>query len=175
MRNAVDLLTHYAAFHRDRRNIASHFVGVPMIVLAVGVLLARPKLPLAGLDWTPAWVGFVPVALWYLTRGQFVLGAVTSAATALLLIAGERIAGGSTLAWLAWGLSLLALGGLIQLVGHLYEGRKRALVDDFLALLVGPLFVTAEALFALGWNRQLLAQIESRVGPTMLRDLARIA
>ena len=42
MRTATDLLTQYAAYHRDRRNIASHFVGVPMIVFAVGVLLARP-------------------------------------------------------------------------------------------------------------------------------------
>ena len=42
MRSATDLLTQYAAYHRDRRNIVSHFVGVPMIVFAVGVLLARP-------------------------------------------------------------------------------------------------------------------------------------
>ena len=175
MRNAVDLLVHYAAHHRDRRNIASHFVGVPMVVLAVGVLLARPALPFGGLVLTPAWTGFVLVALWYLTRGEIVLGAATSMATGLLLLVGERIAGGSTTAWLAWGLSLLVLGGLIQLVGHLYEDRKPVLVDDLRALLVGPMFVTAEALFAAGWNRRLLAQIEQRVGPTVLRDLAKIA
>ena len=40
MRNAQELLTHYAAYHRDRRNIASHFIGIPMIVLAVAVLLS---------------------------------------------------------------------------------------------------------------------------------------
>ena len=39
MRPAIDLLSQYALYHRDRRNIASHFVGVPMIVFAVGVLL----------------------------------------------------------------------------------------------------------------------------------------
>ncbi|MBP6318037.1 MAG: DUF962 domain-containing protein, partial [Rubrivivax sp.] len=39
-RPAVDLLADYAAYHRDRRNIATHFVGVPMIVFGVGVLLA---------------------------------------------------------------------------------------------------------------------------------------
>ena len=35
-------LAKYAAYHRDRRNIATHFIGIPMIVLAVAVLLSRP-------------------------------------------------------------------------------------------------------------------------------------
>jgi len=38
MRNATELLAQYAEYHRDRRNIVSHFVGVPMIVFGVGVL-----------------------------------------------------------------------------------------------------------------------------------------
>ena len=40
---------------------------------------------------------------------------------------------------------------------------------------VGPMFVTAEAMFLSGWNKPLLAEIERRAGPTTLRDLARIA
>src|SRR4029079_1180473 len=48
MRSTVDLLSQYAAYHRDRRNIATHCVGVPLIVFAVGVLLARPSLGVGG-------------------------------------------------------------------------------------------------------------------------------
>jgi hypothetical protein len=33
------------------------------------------------------------------------------------------------------------------------------------------MFITAEWLFALGWGKELLAEIEARVGPTHLRDL----
>jgi hypothetical protein len=40
MRKATELMVQYAAYHRDRRNILSHFVGVPLIVFAIGVLLA---------------------------------------------------------------------------------------------------------------------------------------
>ena len=58
MRTATDLLSQYAAYHRDRRNIVSHLIGVPMIVFAIGVLLARPVLALGGLAITPAWVIF---------------------------------------------------------------------------------------------------------------------
>ena len=35
MKTLVDHLAQYAAYHRDRRNIVTHFVGIPMIVLAV--------------------------------------------------------------------------------------------------------------------------------------------
>ena len=48
MRTATELLAQYAAYHRDRRNIVSHFVGVPMIVFSIGVLLARPALSAGG-------------------------------------------------------------------------------------------------------------------------------
>lgn len=49
MKTLTDQLTQYAAYHRDRRNIATHFIGIPMIVLAVTILLARPAVELAGL------------------------------------------------------------------------------------------------------------------------------
>lgn len=39
-RPALDLMAMCAAYHRDRRNIATHLVGIPMIVFAIAVLLA---------------------------------------------------------------------------------------------------------------------------------------
>jgi uncharacterized membrane protein YGL010W len=175
MRQALDLLSQYAAYHRDRRNITSHFIGVPMIVFAVGVLLAHPSFSVNAVLLSPAWVMFALAAAWYLTRGDVLLGVATSAAVAALLWMGQAVAGGSTLSWLAWGVGFFVVGWLIQFVGHWYEGKKPAFVDDIIGLLVGPMFVMAEALFAIGWNKTMLADIERRVGPTILRDIARIA
>ena len=45
MKSLVDHLSQYAAYHRDPRNIASHFIGIPLIVVAVAVLLSRPEWP----------------------------------------------------------------------------------------------------------------------------------
>ena len=175
MRPALDLLSQYAQYHRDRRNILSHFVGVPMIVFGLGVLLARPGFVLSGLALTPAWVVFAVVAAWYLSRGDLGLGLAVSALVGLLLLMAQSVATGSVAAWLGWGVGSFVVGWVIQFVGHWYEGKKPAFVDDIVGLLVGPMFVTAEALFAFGWNRPLLAEIERRAGPTMLRDLAKIA
>ena len=175
MRAATDLLSGYAEYHRDQRNIVSHFVGVPMIVFGIGVLLARPAFVLGGFALSPAWLVFAVAAAWYLSRGNLVLGVAVSAGVGALLLAAQQVAYGSLAAWLAWGVGMFVVGWVIQFVGHWYEGRKPAFVDDMIGLLVGPMFVTAEAMFLLGWNKPLLAEIERRAGPTMLRDLAKIA
>ncbi len=175
MRAATDLLSGYAQYHRDRRNIVSHFIGVPMIVFAIGVLLARPAFDLGGVALSPAWIAFAAAAAWYLTRGNLALGVAVSAAVGALLLASHQVAYGSTAAWLAWGVGVFIVGWVIQFIGHWYEGRKPAFVDDITGLLVGPMFVTAEAMFMLGWNKPLLAEIERRAGPTVLRDMAKIA
>jgi len=47
-------LTQYAAYHRDRRNIATHFVGVPMIVFSVVLALAVVEIPVGPVSVTLA-------------------------------------------------------------------------------------------------------------------------
>lgn len=170
-RPGTELMVQYAGYHRDRRNIATHFVGIPLIVFALGVLLARPAVALGGVALTPAWALWALATLWYLSRGQPLLGAAVSAASALLFALAQPLGAASTSAWLAWGVGCFVVGWIVQFVGHYYEGRKPAFAHDLVGLLVGPMFVVAEALFALGWCRALLAEIERRVGPTVLRDL----
>jgi uncharacterized membrane protein YGL010W len=174
MRNATELLADYAAYHRDRRNIATHFVGVPLIVFGVCILLSRPSFSLFGWALSPAWIVFALSAAWYLSRGAFTLGLVTSLVIGVMTHLGAQIAALPTMQWLGWGVSLFAVGWVIQFIGHHYEGRKPAFVDDLVGLMIGPMFVAAEAMFSLGWNKPLLAEVERRVGPTVLRDLSAV-
>ena len=171
MSAATNLMAQYAAYHRDRRNIATHFVGVPLIVFAVGALLARPALSVGGWPLTPAALAWALTALWYLTRGNLVLGLATSLVNLLLIGAAVPLGLLDTPAWLAWSLGAFFVGWALQFLGHYYEGRKPAFVDDLRGLLIAPMFIVGEALFALGWGKALLAEIEARVGPTHLRDL----
>jgi uncharacterized membrane protein YGL010W len=171
MSAATELMSKYAAYHRDRRNIATHFVGIPLIVFAVGALLARPHFVIGGLELTPASIAWGLTTLWYLTRGNLALGIATAIANLLLIMAALPLGQLAIGPWLAWSLGTFVLGWAIQFVGHYYEGKKPAFVDDIRGLLVGPMFVTGEALFALGWGKSLSTEIENRVGPTHLRDL----
>jgi len=169
---ANELLVQYARYHRDRRNIATHMVGVPMIVFGIGVLMARAHLGPADPGLTLAWLVWGLATLWYMSRGHLLLGLAVSLANAVLIALAHLVSAGSTSQWLVWGLGFFVIGWIIQFIGHYYEGKKPAFADDLVGLLVGPMFVTAEALFAMGLVRPLLHEVERRAGPTVLRDLA---
>jgi uncharacterized membrane protein YGL010W len=171
-RPALALLQQYADYHRDQRNIATHLIGVPMIVFAVCVLLDRTQLVIGGWTITLAWMVLALVAAWYLTRGHLGIGAATTAGVALLATLAHQVSGGTVSSWLAWGLGFFVVGWFIQFVGHYYEGRKPAFTDDVVGLLVGPMFVVLEIGAAAGWFKSLMAQVEAHAGPTVLRDLA---
>ena len=165
MKTLTDHLGQYAAYHRDRRNIATHFVGIPMIVLAVVVLLARPGFDVAGWPMSAATLATIAATLYYL-RLDLRLGLVMGALLAICLLVAQAMASLSTTLWAAVGVGLFVLGWVIQFVGHLFEGRKPAFVDDITGLIIGPLFVVTEAGFLLGFRRDLQAQIEQRAGPS---------
>jgi len=73
---------------------------------------------------------------------------------------GQMIANTSDTLWLGAGIGLFVVGWIFQLVGHKFEGRKPAFVDDLRSFLVGPLFVVVEGLFALGLLGSLKREIE---------------
>lgn len=171
MRTLVDHLVNYANYHRDRRNIATHFVGIPMIVLGVATLLARPALAVGGLPFalSPALLLTLGSALFYF-RLDLRYGLVMAAEMTAALIGGSWFAAQTTSVWLGAGLSLFVVGWIIQFIGHYFEGKKPAFVDDLVGFLVGPLFVTAELGFALGMRKEIHAQIEEKAGPTLIRQ-----
>lgn len=171
MKTLVDHLAQYAAYHRDRRNIFSHFIGIPMIVLSIAVLLARPAL---GFGLSPALLLALAAALFYL-RLDLRFGVAMTALLALTVWGAAQLAAGTTAAWLGWGVGLFVVGWIIQFVGHYYEGRKPAFVDDLSGLIVGPLFVLAELAFLLGLRGDVQREVEERAGPTCIREHTRAA
>lgn len=168
MKTLIEHLAQYAAYHRDRRNIATHFVGIPLIVLAVAVLLSRPGLSALGLWLSPASLTAIAAAGFYL-RLDLRFGVLMTALLGLCLWAGAVLAQQDTSVWLGWGLGLFVLGWIIQFIGHYFEGRKPAFVDDIMGLAVGPLFVVAELGFLLGCRDEVREAVEERAGPSCIR------
>ena len=166
MRTLGEQLTQYAGYHRDRRNIACHFVGIPAIYFAVVILLSRPVLLVAwGLAITPAVIVGVAALVYDLLLDR-ALGVAMVLLTALCWWGGATLAAGPTSLWLGAGVGLLVVGWVVQFIGHGFEGRKPAFLDDLVGLLIGPLFIVAEGAFLLGLRPELKAEIERGVGPT---------
>jgi len=161
VKSLVDRLVSYAEYHRDKRNIATHFVGVPMIL--VGTQAALAKLGIGPLN---AAVGATALATRYYRALDpdygTAMGAVLSASCAM----GTAIAALPLPLWAGAAGSLFVGGWALQLVGHAFEGKKPAFLDDLRGLLDGPLFLVAEVAFALGLSPELRAEVERRAGPT---------
>ena len=165
MRTLTDHLSMYATYHRDRRNIATHFVGVPMIVVGLLAALARPTFMVGSVVASPAIVLYAVGVLFYLSL-DVRFGALMAVIMGIAAGLGVEIAGLSQGLWIGAAAGLFGVGWVIQFIGHIFEGKKPAFVDDLIGLLVGPLFVTAELVFALGLRREMLEVIEQRAGPT---------
>jgi uncharacterized membrane protein YGL010W len=162
MKTLTEHLAQYAAYHLDARNVATHVVGVPMIVLAVATLLARPTWPVG--DWvlSPAVLVSAACVLFYLQL-DLRFGAAMAAWLAVSVALAHGLAAQTTALWLTAGVGLFVVGWAIQFLGHHFEGRKPAFVDDILGLLIGPLFLVVKLAFVLGWRLDLKAEIERRV------------
>lgn len=171
MKTLTDHLAQYAAYHRDPRNISTHFVGVPMIVLAVATLLSGASFDLGTISISLAMLVTAATCIFYF-RLDFRFGAIMTALLAITLIVANLLASLSTSNWLLAGIGLFVIGWIIQFVGHYYEGKKPAFVDDLVGLLVGPLFLVAEAAFALNLRLDVKEAVESRVGKVRRRDSA---
>lgn len=169
MKTLTDELAQYGAYHRDRRNLVTHFIGIPLIVVAVAILLSRPSLPLAGIALSPAVVVTIAALIFYL-KLDLRFGLTMAVLMGLSLWTGAWFAAQPTNVWLTGGIGLFVVGWVFQFVGHYYEGRKPAFVDDVIGLIIGPLFVVAEAGFLLGCREEVRREIEARIGPTHIRS-----
>ena len=169
MKTLEQNLTQYAAYHRDRRNIATHFIGVPMILFAIIAALCVVGIPVAGVTLTLGALFSIVSALYYLRQDLAMGLAMAVVLFACCALASElegRLGAGGLLA--AAG-AIFVVGWIIQFVGHKFEGMKPAFFDDAMQLMVGPLFICAEVFFAAGAKREVREYIEARVGPTVAR------
>ncbi|MGQ0545954.1 MAG: Mpo1 family 2-hydroxy fatty acid dioxygenase [Betaproteobacteria bacterium] len=161
MKTLEDQMAFYAAYHQDGRNKASHFIGVPMIVLSLFIPLAWIRVDIAGVPLTAAMV-FAGAVLVYYFILDVPLALAMLAVNAVLIWAGHQIAAlGAAQGW-AWFAVLFAGGWIIQLVGHVFEGRKPALADNLFQIFVAPIFLAAEVFFALGYKPGLHRAVHER-------------
>lgn len=123
------LLAEYGRFHEDGRNRVCHEIGIPLIVLAVDALLRLVRVGPLDL----AFVVIVGVALYYARLAGRDASAAVFGLFALYFLAG----------YVSWPFAIGAfvIGWLFQIVGHAYEGKRPAFLENLQHLLVGPLWI----------------------------------
>lgn len=161
MKSIEEQMAIYAAYHQDARNKATHFIGVPVIVLSLFIPLAWLRFEIGGVAISAAMLFAAAVLVYY-----FILDAPLALAMlvvlALLAWAGHSLAMLGAKAGWTWFAVLFVGGWILQLVGHLYEGRRPALTDNLFQIFVAPIFLAAEVFFALGYKPALHAAVQER-------------
>jgi uncharacterized membrane protein YGL010W len=90
------------------------------------------------------------------------LGVAMLGMLAVLAWAGERLAMMGAAAGWSWFAALFIGGWMLQLLGHVYEGRRPALTDNLFQIFVAPIFLCAELFFALGYKPSLHEEVQRR-------------
>ncbi|MBI0424570.1 DUF962 domain-containing protein [Acinetobacter sp. ACIN00229] len=164
MSNLEQQLSKYAAYHLNHKNILTHFIGIPLIVFSILCLTARAGVDIGSFKLTLAIVLIAASTIYY-----FILDKVFGVIMLILLAAvyplASQIAQLSLGQWLAASIGFFVVGWVFQFVGHYFEKKKPAFVDDVIGLAIGPLFVLAEFIFMLGFRKPLHARIlqEARI------------
>ena len=162
MKTIAQHLAQYASYHRNMRNVITHIIGIPIIVVSVAALLARLTLEVNGVTLSAAMLMAAASILFYL-RLDIGLGLIMAVLMSGSVIIGTEVAALPMMQWLVISVGSFVVGWIIQFIGHYFEGRKPAFVDDLSGLAIGPLFVTVEVLFMLGLRRDLREAMQQRV------------
>src|SRR5687767_9271611 len=161
MKTIEEQMSVYAAYHQDGRNKATHFIGVPAIILSLFIPLAWIRFEAGGMTITAA-MAFAAVVVLYYFFLDVPLALAMLVVTAVLVWAGHQIAQLGTMQGWIWFGVLFVGGWILQLVGHVFEGRRPALADNLFQIFVAPIFLAAEAFFALGYKPGLRRRVEER-------------
>ena len=167
MKSIVEQLARYKSVHLSQKNINTHFIGVPLIVFAVTLLLSALQFELMlgdsaetslTLSFSLAMFLFIFVAIYYLLLHRLLALGMLAYMVFNLYLAHlcSDIDSISTIA-----IALFVVGWIIQFIGHYYEKAKPAFVDDLGQFLIGPLFLMAEVYFMLGLESELNANVTS--------------
>lgn len=163
MKTLVEQMYQYASYHRNGRNKALHFLGVPSITFALLVPMSWIGLSVGTIHWqqlTLAMAFVVAVSVYYfLLDVPLALGMVSVIAPLLALAHWVGTTMSMTTGLVVFLVTFVG-GWIIQLVGHVFEGRKPALADNILQVFVSPIFLLAEALFAMGFRKDTEAEVE---------------
>ncbi len=160
MKSAIEQLSTYKSVHLNKNNIKTHFVGIPLIIWSVALLLNIISFDFNMGDQVISFglatlVGVLACVYYFILSIPLAL--------MVILIFGPIVA--STTYFVghdynfAIAIGVFVLGWILQFIGHAYEKAKPAFVDDLNQLLIGPLFLIAEIYLAVGFDKSMEAKI----------------
>lgn len=165
----------YSSYHRNPRNKAFHFVGVPMITFSILIPMALLRVTLVDPFYVSLAMVFVLGVLVYYFLMDVPLALAMVVFIVPVLAAAEWVAAQPVAVWAPVFAAFFVVGWIIQLIGHGFEGRRPALADNLFQVIVSPIFLMAELFFALGIKKGLHDEVERLVAERGLYGIGKTA
>lgn len=152
----------YAAYHRHPHNKLTHAFGVPTIVFSLILAATYARFDIAGMEISLALILVAGLVFYYVALDALIGGTLAIVTIPVLWLA-EQVA--TLPAGTAAGIGIAAFvgGWAVQLLGHWFEGNKPALTANLWQIFMAPLFLMAEAFFALGLRKDVEAEVNRLV------------
>jgi uncharacterized membrane protein YGL010W len=145
-------LAPYLTHHRNSKNKATHWVGIPLVVLSLFIALGW--IPISG-SVTAATLLLVGSLLYYLSL-NWICTVFIAAATMPLYWLSQWICQQPAAVSVTYFLVTFVVGWFLQIMGHWFEGRRPAFLDNLLQLMSGPLFLAYEFGVSIGVLSEIL-------------------
>jgi uncharacterized membrane protein YGL010W len=156
MRSLAELMSVYQRHHHKTITKLTHFIGVPIIVLAIAILLAmiNPYL---------AWSAGIVLLIYYAA-----LDITLSIITAIFLLpiiwyATHFTQYHPSISPMIAFITLFIFGWAAQFIGHYFEGNRPAFMENLFQVFVAPIFLVAEIVFLLGFKKALQKKISQLI------------
>jgi uncharacterized membrane protein YGL010W len=160
MKSLQEQMAAYSGYHQNFWNKLTHFLGVPMVVFSLFVPLGwfrfdpMPEWPLTG-----ATLFFLGTLIYYFRLDALVALMVIPITVTLLYFADLAAQLPFMESFTVFGATFVG-GWVIQLIGHVIEGKRPALADNLMQIFNAPLFLNVEVLLFLGFRKDLRDYIE---------------
>ncbi len=132
----------------------THFVGIPLIVFSIMCLTARAGMTIGSFEITLAMVLILASIVYHLSLDRIFGVIMLSNLMPWLIHWHIKLHSLIWDLWLSLSIGIFVVGWAFQFVGHFYEKKKPAFMDDVIGLAIGPLFVLAEMVFMLGFKKR---------------------
>lgn len=154
----LDQLAMYAAYHQNRRNQLTHYIGVPIIIFSILIVLIQ--VPLG--DTISVATALLALLLLSYVVAVPAVGLVSLVVCIPIFLLAANVAEMEPIArWVVTGVCFIG-GWAIQFVGHIFEGRKPAFMSNVLQVFMAPAFLIAEVMFAAGLQGRLAEVLHVR-------------
>ena len=148
------------AYHRNIYNCATHFIGVPLILFSILIPFSFVQIIIiSGFPVTLSFLSVILICSLY-SFAKPVIGFLSIVTYLPLVIYAQKLSMSGDIFNLIFTTLLCFIGGwAFQFLGHFFEGRKPALMDNFLQIFMAPGFLVMEGIFSCGYMKNLKEEL----------------